>query len=88
MALPTTMDYMDTHANKYEKIMGKPPPPTMTFSKVPKHISPLVYCPGAQYYLNNMGLGTNIAIIDHDNHFPVGTSHVMQWMVYHGDAVS
>eukprot|EP00973_Karenia_brevis_P062403 8678913-Karenia_brevis.AAC.1 len=88
MALATTMDYMDTHANKYQKIMGKPPPSTMALSQVPKQITPLVYWSGAQYYLNNTGQGTKIAIIDNDNHLPVGASHVMQWMVYHGDAVA
>eukprot|EP00973_Karenia_brevis_P053290 7407641-Karenia_brevis.AAC.1 len=42
----------------------------------------------AQHYLNSMGLGTKIAISDHDNHLPVGTSHVLQWMVDHGNAVA
>eukprot|EP00973_Karenia_brevis_P070901 9854111-Karenia_brevis.AAC.1 len=60
----------------------------MTLSKVSKQATPMVYWFGAQYYLNNMGSGAKIVIIDHDNHFPVRTSHVLQWMVDYGDAVA
>eukprot|EP00973_Karenia_brevis_P035586 4907350-Karenia_brevis.AAC.1 len=62
MALATTTDYMDTHANKYQRIMGQPPPANMTLSKVPRNITPMAFWSGAQYYLNNMGLGTKIAV--------------------------
>eukprot|EP00973_Karenia_brevis_P015533 2125044-Karenia_brevis.AAC.1 len=36
MALATTVDYMDTHANKYQSIMGQPPPANITLCKSPQ----------------------------------------------------
>eukprot|EP00973_Karenia_brevis_P008071 1093639-Karenia_brevis.AAC.1 len=34
VVLAATMDYFDTHYNKFEKIMGQAPPAAMSFSKV------------------------------------------------------
>eukprot|EP00973_Karenia_brevis_P015893 2174608-Karenia_brevis.AAC.1 len=62
MALATKADYMDTHANKYHKIIGHPPPDNMTLSKVPGNITPMTFWSGAQYYLNNLKLGDRIAV--------------------------
>eukprot|EP00973_Karenia_brevis_P024426 3368960-Karenia_brevis.AAC.1 len=69
MALATTVDYMDNNANKHEK-MGHPPPASMTLSEVPRNITPMIFWSGAQYYLNNLGLGAKIAVVDHEDHNP------------------
>eukprot|EP00973_Karenia_brevis_P087280 12101663-Karenia_brevis.AAC.1 len=67
--------------------MGQAPPATMSFSKVARCVSPIVYWSRAQHHLNGMGLGTRLAIIGHDQHHPVGASHITHWMVEHGKAV-
>eukprot|EP00973_Karenia_brevis_P042291 5852818-Karenia_brevis.AAC.1 len=70
MALATTVDYMDTHANNYQRITGRPPPDNMTFSKIHRNITPTILWSGAQYYLNNYKLGGKIAVVEPHSYTP------------------
>eukprot|EP00973_Karenia_brevis_P036234 4996809-Karenia_brevis.AAC.1 len=60
--------------------MGQDPPATMSFAKVARVVPALVHWSGAQHYLNDMGLGTRLAILGPERHLPVGTSHIVYWM--------